>query len=86
MVNSLHSQGVNRLGDELEVEAVADDGLIEAFTVRNAPGFTLAVQWHPEWKVAGKSGLRRDFSRLWRCLPGLSPGGTGPLAGRYRHR
>jgi len=51
MVNSLHSQGVDRLGDELEVEAVADDGLIEGFSVRNSPGFTLAVQWHPEWKV-----------------------------------
>ena len=51
MVNSLHSQGVDRLGDELEVEAVADDGLIEGFTVRNAPGFALAMQWHPEWKV-----------------------------------
>lgn len=51
MVNSLHSQGVSRLGDELEVEAVADDGLIEGFIVRNSPGFTLAVQWHPEWKV-----------------------------------
>lgn len=50
-VNSLHSQGVNRLGDGLDVEAVAEDGLVEAFTVRNAPGFTLAVQWHPEWKV-----------------------------------
>ena len=50
-VNSLHSQGVKRLGEELEVEAVADDGLIEGFRVRNAPGFTLAVQWHPEWKV-----------------------------------
>ena len=51
MVNSLHSQGVDRLGGELEVEAVADDGLIEGFTVRNAPGFALAMQWHPEWKV-----------------------------------
>ena len=50
-VNSLHSQGVDRLGHELVVEAVADDGLIEGFTVRNAPGFTLAVQWHPEWRV-----------------------------------
>ena len=38
-------------GRELEVEAVADDGLIEAFAVKNAPGFTLGVQWHPEWKV-----------------------------------
>lgn len=50
-VNSLHRQGVENLGDGLVVEAVAEDGLIEAFTVRTAPGFTLAVQWHPEWKV-----------------------------------
>jgi putative glutamine amidotransferase len=51
MVNSLHSQGVARLADDLEAEAIADDGLVEGFTVRAAPGFTLAVQWHPEWKV-----------------------------------
>ena len=50
-VNSVHSQAVNRLGDGLRVEAHADDGLVEAFTVEDAPGFTLAVQWHPEWKV-----------------------------------
>ncbi|MDT8319912.1 MAG: gamma-glutamyl-gamma-aminobutyrate hydrolase family protein [Xanthomonadales bacterium] len=50
-VNSLHSQGIDRLGDELRVEAVADDGLIEGFTVAAAPGFTLGVQWHPEWRV-----------------------------------
>jgi putative glutamine amidotransferase len=50
-VNSLHAQGINRLGADLEVEAVADDGLVEGFTVRDAPGFTLAVQWHPEWKA-----------------------------------
>ncbi len=51
MVNSLHSQAVDKLGGELEVEAWAEDGLVEAFTVRDAPGFTLGVQWHPEWKV-----------------------------------
>ena len=50
-VNSLHSQAVDKLGGELQVEARADDGLIEAFAVRDAPGFTLGVQWHPEWKV-----------------------------------
>ncbi|MDX1459520.1 MAG: gamma-glutamyl-gamma-aminobutyrate hydrolase family protein [Xanthomonadales bacterium] len=49
-VNSLHHQGVDRLADGLRVEAVADDGLIEAFVVEDAPGWTLAVQWHPEWK------------------------------------
>ena len=51
MVNSVHSQGVDQLGEGLDVEAVAPDGLIEAIVVRDAPGFNLAVQWHPEWKV-----------------------------------
>ena len=52
MVNSLHSQGVDQLGLGLVTEAVAPDNLIEAFTVRDARAFALAVQWHPEWKVA----------------------------------
>ena len=51
MVNSLHSQGVDRLADGVSVEAVADDGLVESFSVDVAPGFALAVQWHPEWKA-----------------------------------
>jgi len=51
MVNSLHSQGVARLPDGVTVEGVADDGLIEAFSVDDVPGFALAVQWHPEWQV-----------------------------------
>ncbi len=49
-VNSLHAQGIDRLGDGLRVEARADDGLIEAFVLEGAPGFNLAVQWHPEWQ------------------------------------
>jgi putative glutamine amidotransferase len=51
MVNSLHSQGVARLPGGVTVEAIADDGLIEAFTVDGTPGFALGVQWHPEWRV-----------------------------------
>jgi putative glutamine amidotransferase len=51
MVNSLHSQGVARLPEGVTVEAIADDGLIEAFTVDEVPGFALGVQWHPEWKT-----------------------------------
>jgi putative glutamine amidotransferase len=57
-VNSLHSQGVQQLGEGLEVEARAPDGLVEAFRVRAAPGFAVAVQWHPEWQV-----MRNPFSR-----------------------
>ena len=50
-VNSLHAQGVAKLANGVTVEAVADDGLIEAFVVDDCPGFALAVQWHPEWEV-----------------------------------
>jgi putative glutamine amidotransferase len=58
-VNSLHSQGVQRLGAGLAVEAVADDGVIEAFRVAGAPAFAIAVQWHPEWKA-----MNNPFSRV----------------------
>jgi putative glutamine amidotransferase len=50
-VNSLHGQGVNQLAKGLAIEARAPDGLVEAFSVAGAPGFTLAVQWHPEWRI-----------------------------------
>ncbi len=51
MVNSLHGQGIDRLGAGLTIEAHAPDGLIEAISVKNAKAFALGVQWHPEWKV-----------------------------------
>lgn len=57
MVNSLHSQGVAKLPREVTVEAIADDGLIEGFSVDSVPEFALAVQWHPEWQVT-----QNDFS------------------------
>ena len=51
MVNSLHGQGIDRLGAGLTVEARAPDGLTEAISVSNAGAFALGVQWHPEWQV-----------------------------------
>jgi putative glutamine amidotransferase len=48
MVNSLHAQGIDRLGQGLVVEATAPDGLIEAVSVQGSRGFALGVQWHPE--------------------------------------
>ncbi len=52
-VNSLHGQAVNRLAEGLLVEARAPDGVIEAFSKPDAPGFNLCVQWHVEWLAAG---------------------------------
>jgi putative glutamine amidotransferase len=48
-VNSLHSQLIDRLAPELEVEATADDGTIEAVRPHNARGFALGVMFHPEY-------------------------------------
>lgn len=61
-VNSVHSQGVDRLGDGLRVEGRAPDGLVEALCVPDAPGFNLAVQWHPEWQAADNPDSRALFA------------------------
>jgi putative glutamine amidotransferase len=49
-VNSLHGQGIARLGEGLVAEAHAPDGLVEGVRVDGAPAFAYAVQWHPEWR------------------------------------
>ena len=55
MVNSLHTQGIDKLGNGLVINAVAEDGLVEAMSVAKASTFAVAVQWHPEWKVENNS-------------------------------
>jgi putative glutamine amidotransferase len=52
MVNSLHWQAIDRLGQGLAVEAAAPDGTIEAVRVEGAKSFAIGVQWHPEWQHA----------------------------------
>lgn len=61
-VNSLHSQGVQRLGAGLAVEALSPDGVVEGFAVEGAPTFAVAVQWHPEWKAMENSFSRALFA------------------------
>lgn len=50
-VNSLHAQGIDRLAPALAVEALAEDGTIEAVSAPTCPGWALGVQWHPEYRV-----------------------------------
>jgi len=50
-VNSLHRQAIDRLAEDLAIEATAPDGTIEAVRVRNATSYALGVQWHPEYWV-----------------------------------
>ncbi|CAN5259122.1 gamma-glutamyl-gamma-aminobutyrate hydrolase family protein [soil metagenome] len=51
-VNSLHGQGIDQVAPGLRVEAVAPDGLVEGVRLARDDRFLLAVQWHPEWKLA----------------------------------
>jgi putative glutamine amidotransferase len=75
-VNSVHGQGVNRLAAGLRTEALAPDGLIEAFSVSDARGFNLCVQWHPEWQAANNPISMRLFKAF----------GAACEAYRDRHR
>jgi putative glutamine amidotransferase len=84
MVNSLHSQAVDQLGPGLKTEALAEDGLVEAFSLADAPAFAFGVQWHPEWKVMENLISRqifsafgdacREFRQVNRCQSGIYPG------------
>ena len=48
-VNSLHGQGILEPGDRVVIEGIAEDGTIEAISIKDAPGFALGVQWHAEY-------------------------------------
>jgi putative glutamine amidotransferase len=60
LVNSMHHQGVLRLGAGLLATAWAPDGLIEAIECR-ASAFAVGVQWHPEMLIDRDAATRRLF-------------------------
>jgi putative glutamine amidotransferase len=78
-VNSVHGQGIKRLADGLRVEAVAPDGLVEAFTKPDAPGFNLCVQWHPEWRAAANPVSVRLFNAFGVAVRAYRDRVRGPL-------
>jgi putative glutamine amidotransferase len=61
LVNSLHGQGIKRLGEGLVAEAHAPDGLVEGARVAHAPAFAFGVQWHPEWQHAANPFYGRSL-------------------------
>ncbi|MGH7504756.1 MAG: gamma-glutamyl-gamma-aminobutyrate hydrolase family protein [Longimicrobiales bacterium] len=62
-VNSMHHQGIARLGDGLAPTAYAADGLIEALE-GTGDAFVVGVQWHPEMLVETDAGTRRLFEEF----------------------
>jgi putative glutamine amidotransferase len=69
-VNSVHYQGIDRLGSGLTVEATAPDGLVEAFSGYVGKSPVLAVQWHPEWDTEHVNEYQIYFKMLGRALRG----------------
>ncbi|MBP2161433.1 MULTISPECIES: gamma-glutamyl-gamma-aminobutyrate hydrolase family protein [Asticcacaulis] len=80
MVNSVHFQGVDKLGDGLTVEAVAPDGQVEAFSANISGSQVLGVQWHPEWQVDKYSDSQVFFRLMGQALRGAP---VTSLAGKH---
>jgi putative glutamine amidotransferase len=62
LVNSVHGQGIDQLAPALRAEAHAPDGQVEAVSIITHAGFSLAVQWHPEWKPWESASSRQIFA------------------------
>jgi putative glutamine amidotransferase len=71
-VNSVHHQSIHRLAQGFNIEAVSEDGLVEAISFHDMKEhFILATQWHPEFSktlegivIAGKPILDAFLNRV----------------------
>jgi putative glutamine amidotransferase len=59
-VNSMHHQGIRKLGEHLVATALAPDGLVEGIESADG-GYVVAVQWHPEVLVDNCPRTQRLF-------------------------
>lgn len=65
-VNSMHHQGMCRLGAGLVPSAIAPDGLVEAVEHAEKP-FAVGVQWHPEMLEMTEPDTRALFQQFLLC-------------------
>jgi putative glutamine amidotransferase len=64
MTNTLHGQGIKEPGPRIVIDGIADDGTPEALFIKDAKGFSLAVQWHPEYNAATDPVSRPLFAHF----------------------
>ena len=74
MTNTLHGQGIKRAGARVVVDGQAPDGTPEAIYIKDAPGFTLSVQWHPEYRAAEDPVSRPLFEAFGRAARAWATG------------
>lgn len=84
MTNSLHGQGIKTPGARIVIDGTAPDSTPEAIYVKDAPGFTLAVQWHPEWDAANDPVSRPLFTAFGDAVRGWASGRRSLPAGGDR--
>ena len=76
--NTLHGQGINKPGPRIVIDGHAEDGTPEALYVQGAAGFTLAVQWHPEWNAGQDPVSRPLFERFGDAARSWAARGEAP--------
>jgi putative glutamine amidotransferase len=64
MVNSMHHQAVETIGEGLVATAWAPDGLVEALEGTREGQFLVGVQWHPEMLIDTDAGTKRLFEEF----------------------
>ncbi|MEO1641321.1 MAG: gamma-glutamyl-gamma-aminobutyrate hydrolase family protein [Pseudomonadota bacterium] len=75
MTNTLHGQGIKEAGPRVVIDGHAPDGTPEAIYIKDAPGFTLSVQWHPEWNAAADPVSRPLFTAFGDACRDWQSGG-----------
>lgn len=60
LTNTLHGQGIKTCGARVVIDGYAQDQTPEAIFIKDAVGFALGVQWHPEYK-AGNDPVSRPL-------------------------
>ena len=63
IVNSLHHQAADEIGEGLWIPADSPEGFAEALELEDYP-FCLAVQWHPEYMAGRTPSQQRLFQAL----------------------
>lgn len=79
MTNTLHGQGIKTAGQRIVIDGLAEDGTPEAIYVKDAPGFTASVQWHPEWNAAADPVSRPLFEAFGEAVHHWARGETTPV-------
>ncbi len=74
LTNTLHGQGIKKPGQRVVIDGYAPDGTPEAIYIDGAPGFTLSVQWHPEYNAGSDPVSRPLFQAFGNAVRAWAKG------------